>query len=88
MGKKTSLGIKPKHEVANRPDIDKWVEGAPTAPEAETPAEVPTIDKFKRLTIDIPDSLHRKLKASCAERGIRMADLLRDLIEKNLRKRN
>lgn len=35
----------------------------------------------KRLTIDIPVDLHRRLKSHCASRGILMADKIRDLLE-------
>lgn len=36
----------------------------------------------KRLTIDIPESLHRNIKVDCAKRGVKMADEIRDLLEK------
>nr|WP_242015789.1 MULTISPECIES: hypothetical protein [Stenotrophomonas maltophilia group] len=35
---------------------------------------------MKRLTIDIPESLHRQIKASCAQRGAKIADELRALL--------
>jgi hypothetical protein len=39
-------------------------------------------EKMKRLTIDIPESLHRRVKAGCAVRGIEMASLMREFLEK------
>ncbi|WP_425604529.1 MULTISPECIES: plasmid partition protein ParG [Stenotrophomonas maltophilia group] len=36
--------------------------------------------RMKRLTIDIPESLHRQIKASCAQRGAKIADELRALL--------
>jgi hypothetical protein len=36
---------------------------------------------MKRLTIDVPLSLHSRMKAGCALRGTKMADLVRELLE-------
>ena len=36
--------------------------------------------KMKRLTIDIPETLHRKIKAQCAMRGTKIADEVRELL--------
>ena len=36
--------------------------------------------KMKRLTIDIPESLHRTIKSQCAMRGTKIADEVRDLL--------
>lgn len=42
-------------------------------------------DEFKRLTIDIPASLHRSIKSQCALRGSKITDEIREmLIEKYL----
>jgi hypothetical protein len=38
-------------------------------------------EKMKRLTIDIPDSLHRSFKSKTGGRGEKMADLVRLWIE-------
>ena len=67
--KKVSMKLKPgvqKHAEA-------WVgEGhAPATPRGPQ----------KRLTIDIPVELHRKLKVKAASDGVRMADLVRSWIE-------
>ena len=37
---------------------------------------------MKRLTIDIPLELHHQVKRECADRGIKMADIARDLLTK------
>lgn len=50
---------------------DDWV-----ADRSMIPAE-PT----KRLTIDVPLSLHQRVKSQCAVRGEIMADVIRDLLE-------
>ena len=45
---------------------DEWVSGEPT----------------KRLTIDIPLSLHQRVKSQCALEGANMAEVVRELLEK------
>lgn len=67
--KKIIFGVKP-----DRPDIDLWVE---TRAIEET-KKVP--EKMKRLTIDIPESLHKAVKSACALRGTKIADEVRDLL--------
>lgn len=70
MTKKVSIGTKPTTKPAPLA-ADAWVESraAADAPEA-----------MKRLTIDIPDSLHRTIKAQCAMRGTKIADEVRELL--------
>ncbi|MBH1489493.1 hypothetical protein JY426_03575 [Stenotrophomonas maltophilia] len=42
--------------------------------------DVKASGRMKRLTIDIPEGLHRQIKASCAQRGAKIADELRALL--------
>ncbi|EJK90529.1 hypothetical protein UUU_27150 [Klebsiella pneumoniae subsp. pneumoniae DSM 30104 = JCM 1662 = NBRC 14940] len=35
---------------------------------------------MKRLTIDIPESLHKAIKSACALRGTKIADEVRELL--------
>jgi len=37
--------------------------------------------EMKRLTIDVPASLHANIKAGCARQGIKMADAIRELLK-------
>lgn len=67
MTKKISFGAKPSAQPANP---DQWVKDR-TDQEKE-----PT----KRLTIDIPESLHRAIKSQCAARGAKIADEVRELL--------
>ncbi len=67
--KKVSFSTQPPAKPA--PTVDQWVESR-TAEE----------EKTKRLTIDLPESLHRRVKAGCANRGEKMADVIRVLLEK------
>jgi hypothetical protein len=36
----------------------------------------------KRFTVDVPLSLHRRVKSQCALRSVRMTDMLRELLER------
>jgi predicted DNA binding CopG/RHH family protein len=76
--KKVSIGAKPTSPVV--PNIDQWVETRTVEP--ELPVEE-TKPKMKRLTLDIPETLHRTIKLRAVEQGVPMADLLRELLEKH-----
>lgn len=56
---------------------DAWVGAG-----ADTSTPVLPAGPMKRLTIDIPLELHRQVKRECADRGIKMADIVRDLLAK------
>jgi hypothetical protein len=67
--KKVAIGARPtaKPQPASP---DAWVD-------ASQPATAPT----KRLTIDVPASLHARIKASCAMRGTKMVDEITALLQ-------
>ena len=69
--KKTTFTSKPT--AATSASLDDFVGVAPT--------HAPT-EKLKRFTFDVSPSLHRRVKTGCAARGIEMADLMRDFLEK------
>ncbi len=50
---------------------ESWVLANPLAPGEPT----------KRLTVDIPEPLHRRVKIQCAMQGVNMADVVRELLE-------
>jgi predicted DNA binding CopG/RHH family protein len=96
--KKVSFNAKPKQEkpinvdewVVNR-DL-KAVDSKSQLEEAaiflrQSPAEgdpsAGLSRKMKRLTLDIPESLHRAIKKKAVEDGETMADQLRSLLEKH-----
>ena len=66
--KKVAFGTKPNKKSAA---ADAWVD------ERKTLDEKP---KMKRLTIDITEDLHRRIKAGCAERGNKIADEVGELL--------
>jgi predicted DNA binding CopG/RHH family protein len=68
--------------VVNPDSADQWVSADPRAPEqtpvaAAAPPDVP----MKRFTIDVSEDLHRRIKAQCAVEGLKMADVLREILE-------
>jgi hypothetical protein len=67
--KKVSFGSKPA-AAGNGGSADDWVHARekPTEPE-------------KRLTIDIAESLHRRVKTTCAMENLVMADVVREMLE-------
>ena len=76
MSKKVTFAAKPTPKPAA--SADNWVENRVTTETSETSETVP----MKRLTFDIPEPLHRRIKVQCASQGIKMTDELRLLLEK------
>ncbi len=51
--------------------VDDWVKNRDAANKEST----------KRFTIDVPISLHKRVKSRCALENLVMADVMRDLLE-------
>lgn len=66
--KKISIGTKPSTRAAAA-TADNWVESRADE------------EPMKRLTIDIPASLHRAIKMQTAQRGTKIADEVRELLQ-------
>jgi hypothetical protein len=71
-----------KPKVLDTNPVDQWVgdgveRHAPPAEVQPEPGPVP----MKRFTIDVPESLHKRIKAQCAIDGVKMADMLREMLE-------
>lgn len=82
--------------AAGRPSArsaDEWITGAHPAETAPTvmastststpepEAAAAPSEPLKRLTLDIPLSLHAAIKTDCARRGVKMIDDIRPLLE-------
>jgi len=79
--KKVSIGKKPGSQ--EKPTgIEEWVASRESLQVAEQPKEDQPV-KMKRLTLDIPEELHRAIKRKAVEEGVTMADLLRALLEQH-----
>ena len=61
---------------------DEWVAGAGTETISALSPPPEPVEPMKRLTIDIPRSLHTRIKAACALRGSKMADEIRTLLDR------
>jgi len=72
-GKKVAIGGKPKAKAASVVATDDWVKNRSADDDV----------KMKRLTIDVTEELHRRIKANCAGRGVKMADEIRTLLEQH-----
>ena len=70
--KKVTFVTKPDNEAREAATPDDWV-GLANKPEVNLPT--------KRLTVDVPVTLHQRVKSSCALQGLIMADVIRDLLE-------
>jgi hypothetical protein len=73
MSKKVAFGARPSAARADASKADEWVNRRDT-------------EAMKRLTIDVPASLHARIKSQCALRGVKMADEVRELLEKHFQK--
>ena len=41
---------------------------------------------MKRITVDLEDDFHRRLKMHCAEKGLVITELIRELLSKEMEK--
>ncbi len=70
MSKKITIGSRPSAKPA-APAADAWVEDR---------AKVGSEEKTKRLTLDIPESMHRRIKAKCALNGNTIVEEIREML--------
>lgn len=75
MSKRIKMAVRPQSKM----EADHWVENR----NQELPPE--PAKKPKRLTINIDPDLHTELKIHCATHRIQIADLIRSLIEMEVR---
>lgn len=69
-GKKVTFGSQPRPKTEVAPTPEQWVEQR-------------TVDeKMKRMTFDVPESLHKRVKAGCALRGVTIRDVILELLER------
>ena len=94
-GKKVAFTAKPQQaqieqieqwvspsEPASEPSIATAIALPPESSLAPTPPQIPIESvKMKRLTLDIPETLHRSIKLQAVTQSVSMVDLLRTLLE-------
>lgn len=76
------------------PDVEQFVRGVETptetlrvdekraAKQVEPVKELPKEEPLKRLTIDIPLGLHKRVKAGCAAQETTIAEVVREYLER------
>lgn len=69
--KKIQIGARPTGRPSVPPAADSWVE-------SRSNGDLP--EPMKRLTIDVPERLHKAIKTACAMRGTKIADEVRELL--------
>lgn len=85
MSRKT-VSIKPQARKSHADALNAWVaQGAENVPGAVKPDLVEK-EPMKRLSIDLPASLHKELMMYCATNGTKAAQVVRTLIEQTIRK--
>jgi hypothetical protein len=72
MNKKVTFGTRPTARVESPPASDNWVENRATGDAPEP---------IKRLTFDVPESLHTAMKIDCARRKVKMGHEVVALLE-------
>lgn len=80
---KKAVSFKPR-PMTKPATADDWVGGSAAAPEATAPVMtvVQPQEAMKRFTIDVSETLHRRIKTRCANQGAKMADVIRDILER------
>ena len=70
--KKITFGAKPSASMPTEHAADAWVD------ERKQPSG--EVEKLKRLTLDIPATLHSRIKSSCAMRDKKMVEEITELL--------
>lgn len=81
-----SVAIKMPAKPAPQSPVDNWVaQRTADVSEAGQGAVVTSLarpaEPMKRFTIDVSEALHKRIKAQCAMRGAKMADVIREMLE-------
>jgi hypothetical protein len=70
-----SKSVPIKQAASRQKRAEKWVEGT-------TPASTPKFEgPVKRLTVDIPEELHTRIKLHCVRGKTLITDWVRELLE-------
>jgi hypothetical protein len=81
--KTVSIPVRPQSLVT---DAESWVHGSRDS-QTSAPAARPTsAAPMKRFTIDVPLELHKRIKTQCAMRNAKMADVLREILDREFPK--
>jgi hypothetical protein len=78
MSKKVPIAA-PRRVKGLAEEAEAWV--------TERPAPSKPAEPMKRLTIDLPDSLHHRLKIYCVTHRLQMVDVVRGLVAEYVEKK-
>lgn len=70
-------GLLPAKPQSRNAAADAWVSSSPPVPEIPAKLTEPTV----RMTFDLPKSLHRRVMLDCATNGVKMATVIRQMLE-------
>ena len=73
--------VSPSEPAAETPIAPPIVVAPALSPEPNPPQPPIESVKMKRLTLDIPETLHRSIKLQAVTQSVSMVDLLRTLLE-------
>ena len=74
-----------KPKKAATADADQWVQSNQPLDQGRAAVRDDRphpMEAMKRFTVDVPVELHRRIKSQCAMRGMKMADMLRELLDR------
>jgi hypothetical protein len=60
---------------------DAWVGDGAEHPQPQPEQKQPRAGPMKRFTIDVPEELHKRVKSECAKLGLKMNEVLREMLE-------
>jgi hypothetical protein len=90
------ISMQPKPQSVAPATADEWVSGAtvndttetatavedtPPSMPVTTSIQIENVVRLKRLTLDIPEELHSRIKSQCALRSVKMVDAIRQILE-------
>ena len=70
-------GLLPAKPQSSNAAADAWVSGSRPDPEPTPVSTEPT----KRMTFDLPESLHRRVMLDCVANGVKMTTVIRKMLE-------
>jgi predicted HicB family RNase H-like nuclease len=78
MSKKVTMSTKPNKTSAQKLSADEWVsQGANLSAKGDEPER----ETIARFTIDIPVSLHARIKSQCALKRVKMREEVLSILE-------
>lgn len=85
MSKKVTMSTKPKAGAQKQFSADDWVSNGASAAAATTKkiadGQEPDKESTARFTIDIPVSLHARIKSQCALKRVKMREEVLSMLE-------